>query len=287
MILTLTAVTAGCGGKPCKDLGLYTIQRNGSDKHRVRPERGFEDLYDATWLAGGHRIAFNDGRLWWAMNEDGSDVRRFPEGGPTFAAPGVRIVWITKTRRAAGLVLGSLVGFRIFRPGKAPRAIRYRALRNNPEDVTLSPNGQLVAYTDAVADLAGIYIISTRAGPPRGLTQGAGPVWSPDGRKIAFVRELGDLSDVYVINADRSGQQLIAKDADQVAWSPDGRELVVTSEKWRNGVFVEDELHIVDLRGNVIRSLTSGDLLSLTWAPSNTIAYVQDNGDDSQAKCGD
>jgi hypothetical protein len=49
-----------------------------------------------------------------------------------------------------------------------------------------------------------------------------------------------------------------------------------------------EELIVVDTHGAVLRRLTAGELFSdsVSWAPAETIAYVEDKGDSTQDKCG-
>ena len=55
------------------------------------------------------------------------------------------------------------------------------------------------------------------------------PHASPDGKQICFVVDQGKGSEksrsVYVIGADGKGRRLIARDARQPCWSPDGRKI--------------------------------------------------------------
>jgi hypothetical protein len=249
-----------------------------------------EDLFDVAWLPGAKRIAYGDisGAIspppWLTMNEDGSDVRRLSEAAPTFAGSGLRVGWITTSLPSgiAGVSSTEVVGFRILAATRVVRVVRQPVW---PEDVTLSPDRHLVAYIVRTGLWAGtIFTAPTRPGPPRPLTYGgkdaAGLTWSPDGKKIAFVRNiaLGLGPDLYVINADGRGQRLIAQGIDHAAWSPDGHKLVVASG---------NKIQIINLRGSTIRSIASGDLSSVAWAPSKNIAYVQDTGDPYQAKCAD
>ena len=56
------------------------------------------------------------------------------------------------------------------------------------------------------------------------------PHASPDGKKICFVVDEGIARDrkrnVYLMNADGTGRTLVAKNARQPCWSPDGRQLL-------------------------------------------------------------
>jgi TolB protein len=145
-----------------------------------------------------------------------------------------------------------------------------------------------VAYVDQVGSPdSDIYTVSPATGEVRQLTMAGGyelaPIWSPDGRMIAYINETD--STVYVMNADGSGQRLIARDSQDVAWSSDGTALVIGHPNTRER---EGELDVVTRQGTTLKKLTTGNLFvfSMSWAPADEIAYVQDNGDQNQDKCG-
>jgi Tol biopolymer transport system component len=87
------------------------------------------------------------------------------------------------------------------------------------------------------------------------------------------------------MNADGSDQQPIASNSDQVAWAPNGRQLVINGNPRNEG----EHLYVIDLDGRIVRKLdaTSGGFgggLGLSWAPARKIAYVYNAGDSSQEK---
>jgi transposase len=89
------------------------------------------------------------------------------------------------------------------------------------------------------------------------------PQWSPDGTKILFVRQavpgVGDYPendpDVWVMNADGSGKtNLTRHEAEdlQPRWSPDGRQIVFTSERDGNA-----DIFLMNADGSNVRNLTN------------------------------
>jgi dipeptidyl aminopeptidase/acylaminoacyl peptidase len=89
------------------------------------------------------------------------------------------------------------------------------------------------------------------------------PQWSPDGTKILFVRQavpgVGDYpefdSEVWVMNADGSGKtNLTQHEAEDVQprWSPDGTQIVFTSERDGNS-----DIFLMNADGSNVRNLTN------------------------------
>jgi Hsp70 protein/WD40-like Beta Propeller Repeat len=111
-------------------------------------------------------------------------------------------------------------------------------------DLSLSPDGQTVAYFSGEAGLGGgslytLPIIGT--GAPKQLTDSgseidSNPAWSPDGTQIAFSRRNSwdNNYDVFVMNADGSGQRPIAETPSvdfKPTWSPDGTTMLIVSNR--------------------------------------------------------
>lgn len=72
----------------------------------------------------------------------------------------------------------------------------------------------------------------------RGLVQRGGfpdlviPVWSPDGKRIAYLRRDKDVTQAWIAVADGSGARAATRsavDIEALAWSADGRHLIVAS----------------------------------------------------------
>ncbi len=110
-------------------------------------------------------------------------------------------------------------------------------------DPQVSPDGRTVAFTVQTVDVAAnkkpsnIYIIPVGGGAPVRITLAGAtnerPRWSPDSRQIAFVSDRSGSSQVWVMGADGANPRQVtslATEAGGVLYSPDGKNLVFTSE---------------------------------------------------------
>jgi Tol biopolymer transport system component len=149
----------------------------------------------------------------------------------------------------------------------------------------LSPDGRWVVYADRRAGRVDWYIASTEAktNSPRRLTAERRrliyPRWSPDNRTLAFVTDPDD-GDAWIVDARTGRARLLGRGITNLAWSPSGRQLVVSHG--------HADLELIDLQGEVVSTLissTTDSVFDVSWAPANTIAFVQNRGDSSQDKC--
>ena len=107
----------------------------------------------------------------------------------------------------------------------------------------------------------------------------AAPSWSPDSERVAFAtfdREEGsvvysasfDGTDLRRLWSSGTGEEAIA--ATQVSWSPDGSEIL----------FVADDVHVVGVDGDGLRTLISGvgESTKAAWSPDGSMIAVYDPG---------
>jgi WD40-like Beta Propeller Repeat len=125
---------------------------------------------------------------------------------------------------------------------------RLDAGKNHIGDVSLSPDGQTVAFwatneTNAAGGaLYTMPLIGT--GDPKRVADteegvNTDPAWSPDGDQIAFSRQLHDGSnqgnkEIFVMNVDGSDErQVTDSEATDIrpSWSPDGKNLLIVSNR--------------------------------------------------------
>jgi Tol biopolymer transport system component len=186
-----------------------------------------------------------------------------PKGGYTpswerrSAVPGVEVpehlprrwIWIlgSATLVAVSAIVGSLASHRISRPNRVLLPItNYPGIQNHPQ---ISPDGSRIAFTwdGGNSKHPAVYVKEIASGEPRLLTSSplrhTGPAWSPDGQMIAFVRDPGNHGEVYTIPATGGVEQKVLDgQGGNVAWTPDGKSLVVAdrpnaSEPFRLFVF--------------------------------------------------
>ncbi len=108
---------------------------------------------------------------------------------------------------------------------------------------TLSPNGNLIAYTVSQPNLednkttAHIYLLNLKEGTSRQITyEGShnyNPVWSPDSKTIAFISDRNDMPQVYFLELSGGDPKQITNlenGVSNLAWSPKGKFLSFTSD---------------------------------------------------------
>ena len=142
----------------------------------------------------------------------------------------------------AGVALGAAVMYVALRgrgasgapAGAMPTYRRLTNLSGSEEFPTLSPDGQLLAFVHR--DSGGASIFAQRAGSrkPMNLTldcklESLAPAFSPDGSQIAYASQCGE-GGLFVMSATGENARRVTSFGSDPAWSPDGRELVFSTE---------------------------------------------------------
>lgn len=147
----------------------------------------------------------------------------------------------------------------------------------------VAPDGQSVAFTVGTVDPDNnithrqIYLSALQGGAPHAVTtegDNERPRWSPDSKTIAFISTRSGTSQIWLMNASGGDQRqltMLHTGAEGVIWSPDGRNLVFTSE-----VYPEckddacNQLHLEADRSNPVKARIYDTLLYRHWTQWKT-----------------
>jgi Tol biopolymer transport system component len=165
----------------------------------------------------------------------------------------------------------------IYENNRHTRVVNYR--------MSLSPNGETIAFSSMDADGLHIYKMLVAGGAPQRLvdTLAREPVFSPDGKMIAYVedKELGSAGGgLWIVPANGGLPKLVADagNASTPIWSPDGRMVAFVDYA------AAKKIHIVQLgpEGNPAGEQVSIDCPQeisevrrlVGWTPDNVIGAV-------------
>src|SRR5262245_25359731 len=188
-------------------------------------------------------------REYYASASDGDVIISVPKGSytPVFLGTGVVAPKPAEARvsprrgmvAAAFIVLiAAVLWLAVSRIGDRPEAGLLRPITSLPgseEDPSFSPDGRFVTFSwnrQSPGAKTDILIKSVDGEAMRNLTNTPDlderwPQWSPDGQWIAFSAERHGTSAVIKVSALGGPEQTIADHAQDAAWTPDGRALVM------------------------------------------------------------
>lgn len=126
---------------------------------------------------------------------------------------------------------------------KAPFDVNALLDLKRISDPQISPDGKLVAFTVQTVDVPAnkkpqqIWIVPLAGGAPTQITHdgdnNSRPRWMPDSKRIVYVSDRGGSSQIWTMDPDGANAKQIttlSTEADGVLVSPDGKNLVFTSE---------------------------------------------------------
>lgn len=154
-----------------------------------------------------------------------------------------------------GFVVGALlvaaISWWMARSASAPAAMHFSAVTSFAgvqAQPALSPDGRSVAFVSNRDGHYNIYVGLVRGGELVQITHGdalkSRPSWSPDGSTLAYA-QLNDsgLTDIWEVSALGGTPRMVVVDANDAAWTPDGRSLVYESADgmvWTCGIAGEN-----------------------------------------------
>jgi WD40 repeat protein len=213
---------------------------------------------EPAWSPNATRLAFTATRAGnqdiYVAARDGTDERRLtsdpaPDSGAAWSPDGGSIAFeSTRDGNADIYVMGA--------DGTTPR--RLTSAPSADQHPTWSPDGRRIAFESDRDGNVELYVMAADGSDQRRVTFGPlpdrDPSWSPDGREIAFVAygptridPLTPHTEIYTVSPDSGRTRQLTNipvTNESPAWSPDGRQIVFSSD--RGG---ESSLYVIDPHG--------------------------------------
>jgi TolB protein len=288
--------------------GIYVVSADGSGEKRVVRTEGH--TASPSWSPDGRRIAFIQDFDLWVVGADGSDARHMSLGrdadGVAWSPNGRELALVRRADiqliDADGRVMSQLtrnsvsesdpawtpdgrsVAFtsepdtEIFVTDPAGRH-RRQLTRNEADDhsPTWSPDRTQLAFVSERRGPAELFVMkSTGSGQHVvGRTTGVhDPAWSPDGSRILYAGSF----EVFAVarNGKRLMQLDLKYDSASAAWSPDGREIAITT--------TSGKVFVVSANGKYRRALAQTqtfhhlDYTNTKWSPTGREVAVSLEG---------
>ena len=189
---------------------------------------------------------------------------------------------------ALGALAGATIAYFGLRPRGASAPVAsamptYRRLTNlsgAENSPALSPDGQTLAFVHRSENRAHIWVQRVGGHKPIDLTPDCdrvtfSPAFSPDGSLIAYGSRCGD-GGIFIMGASGENVRRVTSFGSEPAWSPDGRELVFSTEPVASpyGRMGTSELWKVSIGGGEPKKIYAEDAIQPSVSPhALRIAY--------------
>ncbi|HEX6717049.1 MAG TPA: protein kinase [Pyrinomonadaceae bacterium] len=251
----------------------------------LRSDERFTDLVSKVGLLGVRRpgAAFTAREARNLKEENVSALRAGPKQRQAAALQGgalraVLIVAVALVVLAAGYWFLAQK-----RSTKGPEAVNFQQItyQSGPEFFpSLSPDGKSIVYASRASGNWDIYFQRIGDGNSINLTKDSStddtqPAFSPDGDRVAF-RSERDGGGIYAMNANGESPVRICDFGYSPAWSPDGGQIVVGTEKIPQPSTrpTKSQLWMIDFKSGQRQRISEGDALQPTFSPhQKRIAY--------------
>lgn len=147
--------------------------------------------------------------------------------------------------------------------------------------VSLAPDGKMFIYASQASGNWDLYWQRVGGRNTVNLTKDSTaddlqPAYSPDGNHIAFRSERKSPG-IYIMEATSENVRRLSEVGFHPAWSPDGKELVVSMDNFSdpgNRRLIPSQLWVLDVASGAKRLLTNSDAVQPSWSPGGQrIAY--------------
>lgn len=203
------------GGRPMGDNPVY---KSVAKLRRALGDDANSPTYIETVAKKGYRLV--------------ADIADATPGSRPFTAASPGMTLVRRFRPVAiGVVFGVVLAAALFWRPQPPQAEPLQlqsvsSFRGSHSQPSFSPDGQSIAFINALDGAAHVWTLGPDQSAPRQLTSGdfdtSRPRWSPTGQSILYMRQ----GNVWSIQVDGSGAREIIRDASNPNWSHDGKLIV-------------------------------------------------------------